>query len=116
MLPNMERVLIKKEQDITLTVVTQVIVGVTTQLTEVDTPIRAVVQVASDEILKALNIDYSQSIYQVHIRQSLLDASSIDIKTIDKIKNYKGQEFKVTRPKNYSEYGYREFICEEIKS
>ena len=114
-LPQMGKVLKRKEQPITIITTTQTIVGVKPTITEVETPLRAVVQVASSEILKALNIQYSQSFYQVHIRQELLTKAEIGIKTIDKITDYKNRSFTIYDIKDYSEYGYIEFICEEIK-
>lgn len=115
MLPNMKRVIKRKEQPIIFTSTVQAVVGVTPTITEVDTPLRGCLQVATSETLKNLNIDYSQSYYQLHIRNEVLEQNNIDIKTIDKIKNYKNQEFRVIQVRNYSEYGYVEMIIEEIK-
>lgn len=115
-LPNMAKVIKRKEQDISISVVTQTIVGVKPVESEVENVTRGAVQVASDEILKSMNLDYSKSYYQVHVRYKLLQDLSIDLKTIDKLRNYKGliKEFKIIHLRNFSEYGYIEFICEEI--
>lgn len=115
-LPNMAKVIKRKEQDISISVVTQTIVGVKPVETEVENVTKGCVQVASNEILKSLNLDYSKSYYQVHVRYSLMQDLLIDLKTIDKLTSYKGlpKEFKIIQLRNFSEYGYIEFICEEI--
>lgn len=113
-LPRMGKTLKRFEKPATLVSITQDIVGVQPVLTRTEHETKAVIQVASSEVLKAMNIDYSQGFYQVHIQTKYLDALAIDIKTIDEITNYKNRTFKIIDTGNFNEYGYFGFICEEV--
>ena len=107
MIPDMTNVLTAFEQDVTITTTTQTIVDFKPVLTDSDVETRAVVQVASADVLKALNIDSSQSLYQIH--------SKYEMKNNDILKGYKDIELRIIKTSNYSEYGYYEVIGEEIK-
>lgn len=75
----------------------------------VETLIKGVIQIPQDNTLQALELDLSQEYRQVHIKSNL----GITPKTDDEIK-YNNKNYKVVRVRNFSEYGYFEFIAEEI--
>lgn len=75
----------------------------------VETQIQGVIQIPQDNTLQALELDLSQEYRQVHIKSSV----GITPKTDDEIK-YNNKNYKVVRVRNFSEYGYFEFIVEEI--
>ena len=113
-LPKMGKVLKRFEQPISIVTVVQTIVGVKPVETKTKHNIKAVVQVASNEVLKVYGIDYSQGLYQVHIRTELLNQLNINLKTIDEMTDYKNRNFKIKDTRDFNEYGYFEFICEEF--
>lgn len=75
----------------------------------IETNLIGVIQIPNDETINANKLDYSLNYRQVHIKSTL----GITPKTNDFIK-YKNKNYKVVRVRDYAEYGYYEFIVEEV--
>lgn len=116
MLPDMSEVLEEYIQDIILRTRVVVSGGFEDTYTDVDKPIVAVVQVASDDALKALELDYSLDYQQVHMNnvQTFNDESIVP--KMNDLVVYDETIYKIIKLRNYSKYGYYEFIIEEVKN
>lgn len=106
MLPNKSKTLRKWEQDVILKTVTRTTVDFEDVVVITPQPIKAVVQVASAEQLKAFDIDWSLRYLQIH-SSSLID--------VGQFIEYQGLNYKVISPSNYQDYGFSEVIAEEVK-
>jgi len=68
--------------------------------------IKAVVQPASQERLKALSVDYSLKYKQVHSKTSL---------NVGEYIVYEGTSYKIITPGDYQLYGFSDVVAEEVK-
>lgn len=75
----------------------------------VETSITGVMQIPQDQTISNNGLSFSQNYRQVHIRT----IHNIKPKIADQIK-YKNKYFKVVRFRDFAEYGYYEFIVEEL--
>ena len=103
---NMSGVVKRFSKPYTAKRITQAVVNhrPTEQITEV--AIKAVVQSASPTLLNVLDVDTSLRYYQVHTCDSVADGDIIVISAA---------EYRLTKGRDFTDYGYREFIAEEIK-
>lgn len=106
MLPNMAEVLDDFLQPVKTKIVTVTTVDFVPTETIVETDILAVVQVAQKEKLNPQAIDWSKRYLQVHSKEPL------DMRALVE---YQGKDYKVFELNDYSDYGYYEAICEEVK-
>ena len=106
MLPNMSDTLNQFAQTVKhkTVVTTTVDFQSSTVITEV--PISAVVQIADKDKLSVESIDWNKEYLQVHTSKILAINDFI-------VKNTK--DYKVISLSDYSDYGYYESICEEVK-
>ena len=107
MLPNMAPYLKRFEQQIIKRVKT--ITSVDFEETEVikNTNIQAVVQVADAETIKVEQLDSSKENLMIH--------NSSDSLEIGQFVVWQGREYKIIKMSNYSDYGYKMPIAEEVK-
>lgn len=68
--------------------------------------IKAVVQSASPTLLSVLDVDTSLRYYQVHTCDTVTDGDIIVIN---------GADYRLTKGRDFTAYGYSEFVAEEIK-
>lgn len=106
MIPNMTKTIKRKSISFVYVAVTET-AGFSTITTEVQHNIRGVLQIPSDQTLQALGLDFSVKYKQVHITVD----SGIIPKMNDKFIHL-SQTFKIIRIRDFSEYGYYEFIGE----
>ena len=106
MLPNKAKTLKKWEQTVILKTAVRTTVDFEPVVVITPTNIKAVVQVATAEQLKAFDIDWSLRYIWCH--------SSSDIDAGQYIE-YKGINYKVISPSNWQDYGFSDVICEEVK-
>lgn len=71
--------------------------------------INGVIQIPQDQTLQTLGLDFSINYRQIHVP---INAGIIP-KNADQIK-YKNKKYKVIRVRDFSDYGYYEFIAEEL--
>ena len=107
MLPDMSGVLSGFLQNITKRVQTKTVVDFVETITNVDTTIKAVVQVADMETKQAENLDFSKRYIQIHTPSDNLEINDFVI--------YKTVSYKIVRKNNYADYGYVETIGEQVK-
>jgi len=110
MIPDMSDVLEEWAESVTRKVISITTVDFEPTESVVSAPIDAVVQPADMEKLKVANIDYSLEYIQVHTTEQL-DIGDI----LADVDDWPGLEFNIVGGKNYSRYGYREMVGEEIK-
>lgn len=106
MLPNLSRTVVRSSQSVTLKTITQTVVNHRPVNTSVDAVIKATIIPATSETLKSLTVDSSLSYFSVF--------TSSNIKPSDRIV-YKTKTYKVIQDKDFSDYGYNEYIIEEVK-
>lgn len=109
MLPNMAQTIRNKSIPFTYVVVTKSGNDFNAIITKVEKEIRGVIQIPQDEVIQASILDISMNYRQVHITTEW----DFIPKNDDEIK-YKNKIYKLVRFRNYAEYGYYEFICEEV--
>lgn len=106
MLPNLNRTVLRFAQNVTLKTITQTVVNHRPVNTATDSTIKATIIPASAEALKSLTIDESLAYFTMY--------AVVAIKPADRIV-YKTKTYKVVQDKDYSDYGYSEYIIEEVK-
>lgn len=106
MLPNLNRTVLRFAQPITLKTITQLVVNHRPVNTSIDSTIKAMIVPAIAETLKSLAIDESLAYFSMF--------TIANIKPSDFIV-YKTKTYKVVQDKDYSDYGYSEYIIEEVK-
>lgn len=109
MIPNMARTIRRKSILFTYVSITIDNTGFEDVKVKTEHEIKGVIQIPQDETLQALILDVSLNYRQVHITSNL----GVVPKNNDQFK-YNGKNYKVMRFRNYSEYGYYEFIGEEL--
>jgi len=104
--PNMSNVVMRCSISYTAKSITQAVVN--HRPTEVITTssIKAVVQSASQTLLSVLDVDTSLRYYQVHTCDTVTDGDIIVIN---------GADYRLTKGRDFTAYGYSEFVAEEIK-
>lgn len=75
----------------------------------IESNINGVIQIPQDETLQALNLDLSVNYRQIHITNE----TGVVPKINDQVK-YSNKNFKVIKFRDFSDYGYYEFIVEEL--
>ncbi len=117
MLPNMARTLKRYEQNIILRTQTLIEGGFEDSYTPLDTTIRAVVQVASDRTLQALEIDYSLDYQTVHMNNTQKNENDeLIVPRNNDLIVYDEMVYKIIKLRNYSRYGFYEMVIEELKN
>lgn len=106
MLPSMGEVLDDFLQSVKIKIVTVATVDFVETETVVENNIQAVVQVAQKEKLNPQALDWSKRYIQVHSK------SPLDMRALVE---YQGKDYKIFELNDYSDYGYFEAICEEVK-
>lgn len=109
MIPNMARTV--ASLGIPFTYVKEVIYdgGFEDTTDQIPSVINGVIQIPQDETLQALNLDVSLNYRQIHITSELGVVPRIN----DQVK-YSNKNFKVIKFRDFSDYGYYEFIVEEL--
>ena len=97
MLPNVANVVKQFEQSVILRVVTRTTIDFVNQLVNVDTAIRAVIQVATPEEVLAEELDRSLAHLKVHARF---------VFEIGQYVIYKTDSYKIVKASNWIDYGY----------
>lgn len=106
MLPNLNRIVLRFAQSVTLKTITQSVVNHRPVNTSVDSTIKATLVPAASEALKSLTIDESLAYFTMY--------AVVSVKPNDRIV-YKTKTYKVVQDKDYSDYGYNEYVIEEVK-
>lgn len=106
MLPNMSRTIKRFGTPYTLKSITQEIVNFRPVEDKTESTIRAVVQSASPTLLNVLDVDTSLRYYQVHTCDNALENDVIVIN---------GGDYRLIKGRDHSQYGFVEFVAEEIK-
>lgn len=106
MLPNMSRTVKRFGTPYTLKSVSQTVVNFRPVETETESIIKAVMQSASPTLLNVLDVDTSLRYCQVHTCDNALENDIIVIN---------GGEYRLIKGRDYSQYGFVEFVAEEIK-
>lgn len=106
MLPDMADVLDEFSQPITLSRITQTIVGHRPVDTATAVSIMAVVQPAQKDKINSDIIDWNLAYYQVHSKQAIL---------VNDQMLYQGTNYKAVELAQYGDYGYYEALFEQIK-
>ena len=106
MLPNLSQTVLKFSQQIELIKTVQTVVNFKPVLTEIPSTINAVVQPSTDKALASVDVDVAKSYYTIHTSLALKIGDFVIIKT---------KRHKLIKSKDYSEYGYYEFVAEEVK-
>lgn len=106
MLPNMSRTIKRFAEPYTLKSVTQAVVNFRPVDSSTTSTIKAVVQSASPTLLNVLDVDTSLRYYQVHTCDNALENDIIVIN---------GGDYRLIKGRDYSQYGFVEFVAEEIK-
>lgn len=105
-IPNVSSVLSGWTQTVGLKTVTTTTVDFVPSQSVSSVNISAVVQPADQEVLQALEIDYSLRYIQVHTTTTLI---------VGKYITYNSTDYKIIRLLQYGDYGYYEAVCEEVK-
>lgn len=109
MIPNMARTVKRKSIPFTYVSITINNTGFEDVNIKTEHKIKGVIQIPQDETIQALNLDFSLNYRQIHISSDL----NVTPKNNDEFK-YKGKNYKVVRFRDFSDYGYFEFIGEEL--
>ena len=109
MIPNMARVIRRKSLPFIYVKVIVFEGGFEDTVDPIESDIKGVIQIPQDKTLIALNLDLSISYRQIHIttEEGIIPAIGDQVK-------YKNKNHKVIRFRDFEEYGYYEFIVEEI--
>lgn len=106
MLPNLSRTVLRFAQPVTLKTIVQTVINHRPVNTPTDSTIKATIIPATSETLKSLTIDESLTYFTMF--------ATIAIKPNDRI-IYQAKTYKVVQDKDYSDYGYSEYVIEEVK-
>lgn len=106
MLPNLNRTVLRFAQSITLKTITQSVINHRPVNTETDKAIKATIFPSTPETLKTLTIDESLSYFTMFA----VDTISPNDRIV-----YKAKTYRVIQDKDFSDYGYSEYVIEEVK-
>lgn len=109
MLPNMKSTIKKFSQSFTYVKVVVYDGGFEDTKDDIEYVISGVIQIPQDKTLQALDLDVSISYRQVHIPTD----TGVTPRNNDLIK-FNNKNFKVIKFRDFSDYGYYEFIVEEV--
>lgn len=106
MLPNLNRTVLRFAQNVTLKTITQSVVNHRPVETSIDSTIKATIIPSESDTLQSLTIDESLSYFTMF--------TTVNLANNDRIV-YKNKTYKVVKEKDYSDYGYTEYVIEEVK-
>lgn len=106
MRPNMSNIVLRCSKPYTAKKVTQGVINHRPIENVIGGQIKAVVQSASPTLLNVLDVNTELRYYQVHTCDTVTDGDIIVIK---------GADYRLIKGRDFTDYGYSEFIAEEIK-
>ena len=106
MIPDMSDVLLEWEQTVILKTVSTTTINFVKSTVIVPSDILAVVQVASAETLRPLEVDSSLRYMTFHSRLAL---------DVGQYVEHNGIDYKLITPSHWADYGYSECVGEEVK-
>lgn len=109
MIPNMSRTVARMAIPFTYIKIVVYDGGFTDTTDTIESDINGVIQIPSDETLQAQGLDLSINYRQVHITNE----TGVTPRIGDQIK-YNNKNFKIKSFRDFSDYGYYEFIAEEL--